>query len=79
MMKNPKNPPNSKQDYREKIHTPQILWNMRITRENKTLETFKEKKKVTKRKEIKEVTKNETQFRINLSLHNAYKWLKTVK
>ena len=46
---------------------------MRITRENKTLETFKEKKKVTKRKEINKVTKNETQFRINLSLYNAYK------
>ena len=70
MMKNPKNPPNSKQYYREKIHTPKILWNIRITRENKTLKTFKEKK---------EVTKNETQFRIHFSLHNAYKWLKTVK
>ena len=70
MMKNPKNLPNSKQDYREKIHTPKILWNMGITRENKTLKSFKKKK---------EVTKNETQFRINLSLHNAYKWLKTVK
>ena len=45
---------------------------MRITRENKILNRFKEKK-VTKRKEINEVTKNETQFRINLSLHNAYK------
>ena len=45
---------------------------MRITRENKTLKHFKEKK-VTKRKEINKVTKNETQFRINLSLHNAYK------
>ena len=53
MMKNPKNLPNSKQDYREKIHTPKILWNMGITRENKTLKSFKKKK---------EVTKNETQF-----------------
>ena len=70
MMKNPQNPPNSKQDYSKKIHTPKILWNMRITRENKALKSFKEKK---------EVTKNETQFRINLSLHNAYKWLKTAK